>query len=429
MINWLEKLFPDMTASAHRANSVLTLAVLISLPLLMLFPKLSGWLSGILTITGFFCLLRYRNIDSMDWQFAAVCLILPLAYILNMLIMGWTSGFLARPSHLLWALMIYFLIGRYGIHRNTLFYGACLAAFTACGIAFFEAIYLGHGRVFGLENRWNAVPFGNYSMLFGFFCLCGAFVSDKAADQYPRLLLGVAGFICGFSASILSGSRGGWLAIPFLIVLCFFLNDRLGKRARTVALIVVAIVILATFVSSDRIRERTALAVNQVSAYLANPKDVAAQSTSTGLRLSMWHWGIAKFVAHPYTGIGLAAYKEQRKEAVQDGLMPDDFDGFANLHNEFITTLALCGILGAFALLAFWVMGWRFFHARLKSADDDQHYFALCGLVAVLGTALFSMTESLFGTSAGTKAIMLAFAIPAGALRYLATARKLPEPS
>ncbi|MDQ9170797.1 hypothetical protein Q8A64_10290 [Oxalobacteraceae bacterium R-40] len=39
-------------------------------------------------------------------------------------------------------------------------------------------------------------------------------------------------------------------------------------------------------------------------------------------------------------------------------------------------------------------------------------------LVTVLGTALFSMTEGLFGTSPGTKAILLSLAIPAGALRY-----------
>jgi hypothetical protein len=70
------------------------------------------------------------------------------------------------------------------------------------------------------------------------------------------------------------------------------------------------------------------------------------------------------------------------------------------------------------------VIGWRFFFSRLHGADDDQHYFALCGLVAVMGTGLFSMTESLFGTSSGTKAIMLAFALPAGALRYLYTAKE-----
>lgn len=424
MRSWMMRLFPDMAVSDARAKCLLTAYVTFCLPLLMISPKAAGWLAGVLTIIGFVCLVRSRDVRAIDWHFLAVCLILPLAHLWNMLVMGWAPGFLFRPTHLLWALMIYFLIGHYGVHRNALFYGACAAAFAAFGIAVFEAIYLGNERVFGLGNRWNAVPFGNFSLLFAFFCLCGAFVSPESRQQKLRHLLGIAGFACGFLASVLSGSRGGWLAIPFLIVLCFFLNDRLSKRSRSIAVIAVAVAIIAVFAGSERIRERIDLAAVQVSAYLSNPDNVRAQNTSTGLRLSMWHWGIEKFKEHPYTGIGLSAYKEQRKEAVLEGDVPEAFDGFANLHNEFITALALGGVPAAGALIVFWIVAWRFFSARLKTADDDQHYFALCGLVTVLGTGLFSMTEGLFGTSPGTKAIMLALALPAGALRYVTMRRK-----
>lgn len=419
-------LFPDMSSTDDRYKSALTAFVIIILPLLMLSPFLAGWLSGILTLVGFIWLVRHRDVHSMDWHFAAVCLILPAAYVWNMLVTGWAPEFLFRPTRLIWALMIYFLIGRSGMHRNALFYGACAAALAAFGIALFETQYLGNDRVFGLGGRWNAVPFGNFSLLFGFFCLCGAFVSSDSGRVKitSRAILGIAGFACGFLASFFSGTRGGWVAIPFLVILCFFFNDRLSRRSRLVAFAIVTISIVAIFAGSDRMRERVALATSQVSAFLANPDDPAAQNTSVGLRLSMWRWGIEKFQEHPYTGIGIAAYEDERKAAVVAGELPGAFTSFANLHNEFFTTLALGGAPGGIALIAFWVLGWRFFYKYLKSEDDDQHYFALCGLVVVSGTALFSMTEGLFGTSAGTKAIMLSFALPAGALRYLSRQKK-----
>src|SRR5690606_23861071 len=92
---------------------------------------------------------------------------------------------------------------------------------------------------------------------------------------------------------------------------------------------------------------------------------------------------------------------------------------FANLHNEVITRLALGGLPAAAAVFLFWFMAWRFFVTKMDRQNaGEQYYYALCGLLTIVGTGLFSMTESLFGTSAGTKAIMLLLAIPAGAVRY-----------
>jgi len=417
MIDITRRPAPIFSGFSSRANAIISVAVILILPLLMLFPTLAGWFAGILTLIGLASLFHRRDIRPMDWHFAAICLILPVAQLWNMTVMGWAPGVLFRPTHLLWGLMIYFLIGHYGFRRNSLFYGACLASVTALGIAIFEAIYLGNERVFGFGNRWNAVPFGNFSMLFAFFCLCGGFVSSEK-EKLMKLLLGLGGFACGCTASLLSGTRGGWLAIPFLVALCFFFNDRLSRRSKGIALLIIAVAILAMFAGSQRVRDRIDVTKAQVTSYFAHPASKAVQETSTGLRLSMWRWGWEKFKEHPYTGVGLANYKEAKAEAVKAGQVPAAFDGFANLHNEFITALALGGLPSALALLAFWSLSWKFFSSKLKSPDDDQHYFALCGLVTVLGTALFSMTEGLFGTSPGTKAIMLAIALPAGALRY-----------
>jgi O-antigen ligase len=410
---------PQLVGENDHPKKIISACVLLSLPLLMIFPKYAGWLAGAMAIGGFFTLLKHRVARTIDWQFVVICVILPLSYAWNMLIMGWESGLLERPAHLIGALMIYLLIGQYGMHRNTFFYAACLATFVAIGIALYEGIYLGNERVFGLGQRWNAVPFGNFSILFGFFCLSGIF-SYQHTEHKPLFqpLLGMAGFICGLVASILSGTRGGMLALPFLFLLCVLFNVRVSRQARSITLILTLFAMAVVIFGSERFQDRISQAKEQVETYVKAPEDPQSRNNSVGIRLGMWHWGIKKFLEQPLTGIGIASYKQQRQEAVKAGELPAEFSRLANLHNELITSLAFGGLTAAAALVAFWVLGWRFFFMNLKTADDDQYYFALCGLVTVLGTALFSMTEGLFGTSPGTKAIMLSLAIPAGALRY-----------
>lgn len=411
----------QLSAANEGIKTGLSILVILCLTLLMIFPAIAGVLAAGMAIAGLIALTRYWHLDSMHWHFLALCLLLPASYLLNMVMTGWVPGYLDRPSHLLLGWMIFFLIGRYGLKRNTLFYAAFAAALIAFGIAVFEALYLGNARVFGLGNRWNAVPFGNFSMLLGFFCLCGVVAfTEKNPGSNLRSLLGWLGFICGLSASILSGSRGGWMAAPFLVGLCIFFNQRLCKRSRSILLMLFAIVALLAFMTFNRASDRFMLAKNEISAYIANPDALVAAPTSTGMRLAMWRWGLQKFREHPYTGIGLAAYDRERSQAVSSGKLPQEFESLANLHSEMITALALGGIPAGLALIAFWIAGWRFFALRLKDAAvEEQYYLAMCGLVAVLGTGLFSVTEGLFGTSAGTKALVLAFAIPAGALHFL----------
>ncbi|MEO8169625.1 MAG: hypothetical protein ABI575_02035, partial [Oxalobacteraceae bacterium] len=168
-----------LPASEERIKTVLSALVVICLPLLMAFPTIAGWLAALMAIAGLAVLMRHWHLDASHWHFLALCLVLPSSYLLNMAIKGWAPQYLDRPSHLLLGWMIFFLVGRYGLKRDTLFYAAFAAALTALGIAVFETFYLGNARVFGLGNRWNAVPFGNFSMLFGFFCLCGVFASAE----------------------------------------------------------------------------------------------------------------------------------------------------------------------------------------------------------------------------------------------------------
>ncbi|HEY0877313.1 MAG TPA: O-antigen ligase family protein [Zeimonas sp.] len=398
--------------------------VLVVLPLHMLMPTAGGWLMVLAALRGLATIVRRPAFDALDRRYLVACALIPGAYLLNMALAGWDPSWLHRPAHLLLTGGLVFLwIGRVGLGERALFGGVVLASFTALGITLFDVLMHGSVRVFGWRNQWNAVPFGNFSLLLGFMAFAGSIgpMFSGRRDR-ARVAIGLAATVAGIYASILTGTRGGWLAMPVLLVLTSWAALR-TYRARVLAswhflpaigaLLVFA---AAALLLSENAQHRIEIAVEQVEAFLQGAPGSAAIDGSTELRLEMWKWGLEQATEHPLTGVGLANYDEARRQAVEAGRMPAPFVGLANLHNELISSLALGGIPTALAVVAFWLLMGSFFAHRLE--DETAFFFATGGLLVVVATCIFSMTEGLFGTSAGTKALALLLAIPGGALRY-----------
>ncbi len=398
--------------------------VVVVLPLHMLWPTAAGWLMVLAALRGLVVVARRPAFEPLDRLYLVACAAIPAAYVLNMALAGWAPSWLHRPSHLLLTGGLVFLwIGRVGSSERAWFRAVVLAAFTAFGIALFDVLVHGSARVFGWRHQWNAVPFGNFSLLFGFIAFAGCIGPMLAGTQdRARVVLGLSATAAGILASILAGTRGGWLAIPVLLGLTFWSALR-TYRGRVLsswhflpALGAMLVFVVGAILLSENAQHRIDIAVEQVEAFLDGTGRRESIDSSTELRLEMWKWGLQKAAEHPLTGVGLANYDEARRQAVESGRMPASFAGLANLHNELISSLALGGVPTALAVVAFWMLMGSFFVRRI--GEKDVFFFATSGLLVIAGTCIFSMTEGLFGTSAGTKALALLLAIPAGALRH-----------
>ncbi len=398
--------------------------VVVVVPLHMLVPTVAGWLMVLAALRGLVAIVRRPAFDSLDRFYLACCALIPAAYLLNMALTGWAPSWLHRPSHLLVTGGLVFLwIGRTGLSERALFRAVVLASFTALGIALFDVLVHGSVRVFGWRHQWNAVPFGNFSLLLGFIAFAGCIGPMFAGrPDKARVALGLAATAAGIHASILTGTRGGWLALPVLLGLTLWAALRtyrgrvLASRHFIPALGAMLVFVVAAMLLSDTAQHRIDIAVEQVEAFLDGAGGRDAIDSSTELRLEMWKWGLEVATERPLTGVGLANYDEARRQAVESGRMPATFAGLANLHNELISSLALGGVPTALAVVAFWLLMASFFLRRI--GEHDLFFFATAGLLVVVGTCVFSMTEGLFGTSAGTKALALLLSIPAGALRH-----------
>lgn len=411
--------------------SPVTLGACAAIALLMVFPAAAGALMAALALWGIVVALREGPLRPCEWAFARLALLLPAAVMLNMALTGWAMNLLDRPLHLAYSVLLMLLVARRGMSMRAFIVATMVAALASGLIAYHEAVIAGHERVFGLGGRWNAVPFGNFSLLMGSLSLAGALALQNGDGLDPRwLLAGLLAFASAGYASMMSGARGGWLALPVLLLIATHARRSIRPRLRVAMAAALLALAAVGFSFSDSVRARVDAAVANVSTFILDPSAPGAVENATGIRLAMWRWGIERFAEHPMTGIGHANFATYRAAAVERGEMPPHFNELSNLHNEIISSLAFGGLPSALALLAFWALAVAFFARRLRrSTDREVRYFATAGLLVVVGTALFSMTEGLLGTRSGTYGLTLLLALPAGALCHLAggTDRRMPQ--
>lgn len=132
----------------------------------------------------------------------------------------------------------------------------------------------------------HAILFGNLGLLMGALCLAGlgwAWTRPRRALWIPLLALGVAG---GLVPSMLSGTRGGWLALP-LMLLVFqrgFVRWLTGRTQLAICLTVLTLGVSAYAVPQTGVEQRAQLAVTELRHYLA---EEPASTRSLILRLEM----------------------------------------------------------------------------------------------------------------------------------------------
>jgi O-antigen ligase len=384
--------------------------VFLALACLFIERRWTGYLMGAIALTGLAVLATRRDFDRTDLQFLLVVGLLPAAYLANMLIHGFGSSIFGRPARLLIGFFAFYAIRR-AAPPPILFFDGCATGAVAAGlIALHQVELLEFERA---SAQWNAVPFGNYSILLGILVLCALLAGYGRA--LPRAAWYALALVMSVVALVLSKTRGSWVAVPVLLYLSSYARPGIRPQARWASAGVVVALVAGVAASSSGLQQRVHVAADQLAAYIETPESRAVQDTPVGLRLAMWKWGLERFAQHPLVGIGLVHYDDYRLAAVRKGELPEQFLGMANVHNQLIHFLAVGGLLMATVLVAFWVLAVRFFAVRLKALDAaEERAVAVAGLCIVVGTGLFSMSGGLFGTSPDSWAFAALLCMTAG---------------
>lgn len=325
-----------------------------------------------------------------------------LAYFLSMMLFvyldGWHTRELDRPARFLLAIPVLFVLLTLPYQRNWLWGGVMLGAFGAFLLAIYEKFLLGMERASGLENP---IMFGNTSLLLGLLSFC-AFLYYQS--QHKSKIWPVCASLAassGVMASLLSGTRGGWIALPIIGFFLFWqsrdvFNKSLFKILGAFFIILsTAVVTLPQFGVVTRIQS----AVDDIQRY----QQGELSSNSVGQRFEMWKGALYLFEMSPLLGVGEYRSKELKLSMEKEGLLDKSVIKFDHAHNEYLTSLSLRGIVGLFFLMVVYLVPLKLFLGKIKEHSDNWNIksYALAGALIPMSYMDFAITQSMFSHNIG----------------------------
>ncbi|MDX1756773.1 MAG: O-antigen ligase family protein [Marinobacter sp.] len=285
----------------------------------------------------------------------------------------------------------------------TAFYLAAAIGCIAAGLfALYQGVLHDVSRVSSFDNP---VHFGNGAMVLAVVSLSGLIWGRAAPMPGFWAALMVAGFLGGLTASLLSGTRSGWVALPLFIAVwlaAYWPEIRAHKRWAAIALVATSALLLFV-VSLPGVQFRIDRALDEFQGYVQDGRN----ATSVGLRLDMWKTGLTAFQQSPFIGVGPTAYESIEREMIDAGEVHPNIADFRHLHNQFIDVLAKAGLVGLIGYLLMLAIPCLLFLRHLRSPSSATRALAVAGACFMLGHGAFNLTQSLLERNIGV--MMFAF--------------------
>lgn len=232
----------------------------------------------------------------------------------------------------------------------------------------------------------HAIHFGNTGLFLGFASLA----LFPVTRHYGWRLLAVAGMVAGVCASILAGARGGWVAVPLLIVITLIMLFREFRLNRNLLLGLIAVIMLtlAGLAQTGMVQGRINSAKQELIQLSANHRE-----TSIGYRITMWEQAWLQIQEAPIVGTGFSGYRDRILAAVESGELSPGMRAFSTEpHNEYLYQWLTRGIIGLlFFIFCLAAAGWYFFR-WLVYGDSSQRAIAHVGLTLVVIIAIGGLT-------------------------------------
>lgn len=295
-----------------------------------------------------------------------------------------------NTSRFLFAIPVLLLLLRFPCKPIYLWSGIGIGALGAACVAAMDFYVYGESRAGGFNNP---IQFGDISMLFACLLMAGF----AWAKQYSRTMVAVFAvcIVSGILASLLSGARGGWLALPFGLIAFYVAND-LQKNIQKTIIFIAAIVctcgLAYYFFAQDLLQTRMNDALSDLQQYV----QANTTNTSLGARLALWQASLPLIAEHPLLGWGTVA-----NYVSLSGDSADIFQRFSHFHNDFLDALVKRGLLGGVALLIIYVVPAVLFYRQLKQCSSTKRPLVYAGLILVIATFIFGLTQSFFSHSSG----------------------------
>lgn len=285
----------------------------------------------------------------------------------------------------------------------------------------------------GLERATgytNAIQWGNLALLLA--CLAAVPLAVYwRQHRWPwRVGMGLA-VALGFSASLLSQSRGGWLAVVAVFPLWLWLvwrlrPERFGRVLAALAVALVALVLVLSF--TPRFKDRVELAAAEISGFMHQGQE----NTSLGLRLAQYELVAQLIPQKPWLGWSAHGFVGEMQRRVDAGEYVPTMMHYPEVHNIFLDGWVKVGVGGALlpAALFAWVLAmfWPSRERMARHAADSPVWRDVLAL-RVMGTTVpacyvvFGMSQPFFNHNSGIMCFVFYVAVLWAALQGLERGR------
>ncbi len=289
---------------------------------------------------------------------------------------------------------VYLLLRRLRVEPGWLFYGILTGA-TGAGLwAMLDYVYhfdYSHGG--RASGATHPILFGDLALVMGFMSLC--FWSVYQA-KWQRLLILVA-FTMGLIASLLSASRGGWIALPALTLFLLWQSWRRFRHYQKILIVFIMILVpaVAYLIPQTGVQYRLQQAQQDIERF----EQGDSLYNSLGERFAMWEAAWLIFKQNPIAGAGVGRFIERAHQARDAGLTPPFQDDHYHAHNEYITVAAQTGLIGLALVLLIFLYPAYVFASYLRDRSALKRAAALSGIVLVVGYMHFALSEAIFHRS------------------------------
>ena len=291
---------------------------------------------------------RACKVSRQSWWLVLSIVVMGCVWLLDSSDGAWRWGTVDRPSKYLLALPCLFFLLAYAPNPLYLWGGIAVGALGSGVVALNQVGVLHMPRAAGYTN---AIQYGNLSVLLALMCLVLLAARPPGVRTWQRVVTAV-GVVLGLVGSVLSQSRGGWVALVLILpALALVLRPFLPWRqfaAGTVALLCVLSAVV--FVQRHGMEDRLDEARSEVQRFEQKGDAVS----SVGQRLAHWELAWSMGLERPVLGWGKSGYDAEKQRRVDAGQAHPFVLEFAHAHNEVLDLFAKHGLLGVLALLLFY---------------------------------------------------------------------------
>lgn len=357
-----------------------------------------GTVSGLFLASSLILFKPSRDALRRHWPDIRLVVLAFLLYFLfalaAALLRGVSMSSVDRPARMLLGVSSLAVVLALRAPRQALWWGASAGALAALPFVAWQRIELGMDRPGGLIN---AITFGDLALLLALVSLAGAI--DVRHKPRQALLCG-AGALAGLLASLLTGTRGGWITLLLAaLVLMRHVRALDSRRVRMLLGLVAGLLAAAWLVPASGMQARFAQGVLDARTWYAGGN----VWTNVGTRLELWKGALLLIREHPLFGMDFRACRVRLAEFAQHGQLDPMVLSLPHLHNDGLQVLATGGVVGFIAWAAILAAPFLFFSRQIGAGvQAPQFAAALAGLLVVLGYLSFGLTEVIFWSMKGS---------------------------